>query len=90
VFEQEPLPPEHPFWLMKNVVVTAHLGGFYDAYVDRAMPTIVHNMACFLAGRTKDMINLVPRQSEIPRLGSPPVATQGNRIRDFPPPSSGR
>ena len=61
VFEQEPLPPEHPLWSTKNVIITPHLGGFYDAYVDRAMPTIEHNMACFIAGRMKDMINLVTR-----------------------------
>jgi phosphoglycerate dehydrogenase-like enzyme len=27
VFEQEPLPPEHPFWEMENVIVTPHLAG---------------------------------------------------------------
>ncbi len=27
VFEQEPLPPEHPFWRMDNVIVTPHVAG---------------------------------------------------------------
>jgi glyoxylate/hydroxypyruvate reductase A len=27
VFEQEPLPPEHPFWRMDTVIVTPHLAG---------------------------------------------------------------
>lgn len=27
VFEDEPLPPEHPFWSMDNVVVTPHCAG---------------------------------------------------------------
>jgi phosphoglycerate dehydrogenase-like enzyme len=59
VFEEEPLKAEHPFWSMDNVIVTPHLGGLYDAYVDRAMPILVHNMRCFLAGRTQDMMHVV-------------------------------
>ena len=27
VFDEEPLPPEHPFWEMENVVVTPHCAG---------------------------------------------------------------
>ncbi len=61
VFEQEPLPPDHAWWTAKNVIITPHLAGFYDAYVERAMPTIVHNMNCFLAGRPEDMTNRVER-----------------------------
>jgi D-2-hydroxyacid dehydrogenase (NADP+) len=61
VFEQEPLPPDHPLWSATNVIITPHLGGFYDAYVERAMPTIVHNMKCFLAGRTGEMTYVVER-----------------------------
>lgn len=34
VFEQEPLPPEHPFWSMENVIVTPHIAGPDDAYVN--------------------------------------------------------
>lgn len=61
VFAQEPLPAGHPFWNMKNVIVTPHLGGFYDEYVDHALPIIEKNMRCFLAGDIKSMINLVKR-----------------------------
>ncbi|MBV8537717.1 MAG: D-2-hydroxyacid dehydrogenase, partial [Alphaproteobacteria bacterium] len=32
VFAKEPLPSDHPFWSMKNVIITPHLGGFYDTY----------------------------------------------------------
>jgi len=59
VFEQEPLPEDHPLWSAGNVIITAHLAGFNDEYVDGAMPVIVHNMDCFLAGRTGDMIHRV-------------------------------
>jgi len=61
VFQQEPLPPEHPLWSFKNVIITTHQGGFCDAYVDLAMPTVVHNMRCFLSGETGNMINVAAR-----------------------------
>ncbi len=61
VFAKEPLPSGHPFWSMKNVIITPHLGGFYDTYVDRALPVIEENMRRFLAGAPETMINLVKR-----------------------------
>jgi phosphoglycerate dehydrogenase-like enzyme len=60
VFNQEPLPPDHPFWAFENVIITTHQGGFCDTYVDLAMPIIEHNMRCFLAGDVNAMINLAP------------------------------
>lgn len=30
VFDQEPLPPDSPFWTMENVMVTPHIAGPYD------------------------------------------------------------
>ncbi len=59
VFDQEPLPADHPFWAMDNVIVTAHQGGFCDVYVDYAMPVIEANLRKFLAGDTAGMINVV-------------------------------
>ncbi len=61
VFSQEPLPGDHPLWSMDNVLITPHLGGFYDAYVDEALPVIGHNLRKFLADDTAGMINLVKR-----------------------------
>jgi phosphoglycerate dehydrogenase-like enzyme len=58
VFEQEPLPPGHPLWSMRNVIITTHQGGFCDVYVDLAMPVVTHNMRCFLAGDLKGMVNV--------------------------------
>ncbi len=37
----------------------SHLGGYSLGYEDRAMPTIAGNMAKFLAGDLKSMINIV-------------------------------
>jgi D-2-hydroxyacid dehydrogenase (NADP+) len=59
VFSQEPLPPENPLWKTKNVTIFSHLGGYSQGYEERAMPTIAHNMACYLDGRAKEMINIV-------------------------------
>ena len=61
VFQEEPLPRGHPLWSAKNVLITAHLGGFSDVYAERALPTVEHNMACFLKGEYDRMINVVRR-----------------------------
>lgn len=61
VFQEEPLPPGHKLWSTKNVIVTPHLGGFCDVYAERALPTIEHNMACFLRGDFGAMVNVVQR-----------------------------
>jgi D-2-hydroxyacid dehydrogenase (NADP+) len=59
VFLEEPLPADHPFWDMKNVLITTHQGGFCDIYPDLALPIIEANMRCFLSGNTDNMINVV-------------------------------
>jgi D-2-hydroxyacid dehydrogenase (NADP+) len=61
VFQTEPLPSEHPLWKTKNVIISPHLGGFCDVYAERALPTIEHNMECFLKGDVDNMVNLVRR-----------------------------
>jgi D-2-hydroxyacid dehydrogenase (NADP+) len=59
VFAQEPLPASSPLWKTKNVTIFSHLGGYSQGYEDRAMPTIAGNMAKFLSGDLKSMINIV-------------------------------
>jgi phosphoglycerate dehydrogenase-like enzyme len=59
VFQEEPLPADHPLWSTKNVIITPHLGGFCDVYAERALPTVEHNMDCFLRGDIDSMVNLV-------------------------------
>jgi phosphoglycerate dehydrogenase-like enzyme len=63
VFQQEPLPPTHPLWSAKNVLITPHTGGFCDVYVDLAMPTVEHNLRQFLSGHPERMTNIVRRAS---------------------------
>jgi phosphoglycerate dehydrogenase-like enzyme len=60
VFNEEPLPADHPFWAMENVIITTHQGGFCDVYIDYALPTVEANMRCFLNGDIGGMINVVP------------------------------
>jgi D-2-hydroxyacid dehydrogenase (NADP+) len=60
VFNEEPLPADHPFWAMHNVIITTHQGGFCDVYIDYAMPTVEANIRSFLNGNIGGMINVVP------------------------------
>jgi phosphoglycerate dehydrogenase-like enzyme len=61
VFATEPLPEDHPFWSMDNVIVTPHLGGFHDQYAEEALPTVVDNFRKFLSGDVNNMVNVVKR-----------------------------
>ncbi|MFH1833435.1 MAG: D-2-hydroxyacid dehydrogenase [bacterium] len=58
-FVQEPLPSDHPFWKMKNVIVTSHVGGRSDIYIEQTLPIIEENLRRFLKGERKDLVNLV-------------------------------
>jgi D-2-hydroxyacid dehydrogenase (NADP+) len=59
VFTQEPLPADHPYWSMDRVLITPHLGGFCDVYVDQALPVIERNIRHFLAAERGRMVNVV-------------------------------
>ena len=61
VFSKEPLPGDHPFWDMDNVIITTHQGGFFDEYPAHALPVVEDNLRMFLAGDLKNMINIVKR-----------------------------
>lgn len=60
-FRQEPLPPEHPFWGLDNIIITPHVGGRSDIYVQQAVKIISENLRHFLKGEKEKMINIVPR-----------------------------
>jgi D-2-hydroxyacid dehydrogenase (NADP+) len=59
VFGEEPLPPEHPFWTLDNVLITPHTAGFHVGYPDEALPVVEENLRRFLSGDTANLINLV-------------------------------
>ncbi|HVH77329.1 MAG TPA: NAD(P)-dependent oxidoreductase [Stellaceae bacterium] len=51
VFEEEPLPPDHPLWTMPGVLLTPHVAG-YGPYLDeRRFAIILDNCRRFLEGR---------------------------------------
>lgn len=50
VFEQEPLPKDHPFWGMDNVVLTPHLSSRSPHYMERALAIFRHNLRVTRAG----------------------------------------
>ncbi|MDC3413418.1 D-2-hydroxyacid dehydrogenase [Aquibacillus sp. 3ASR75-11] len=58
VFEQEPLPPDHPFWEHDKVTVTPHLSGISPEYVPRAIHIFVQNLAKYVSG-DNDLINRI-------------------------------
>jgi D-2-hydroxyacid dehydrogenase (NADP+) len=56
-FQQEPLPPDSPWWRAPNTIVTPHLAGTYDRYAEDAFRQFDSNLAHFLAGAPDRMIN---------------------------------
>ncbi len=61
-FMKEPLPPEHPFWGMDNVIITPHVGGTCDVYVRQAAGIFRENLKRFLKGEREELINMVARK----------------------------
>jgi len=56
---QEPLPKEHPFWGMKNVIVSPHVAGMSDIYVEQALTIFEENLRRFIKGDKRNLLNLV-------------------------------
>jgi phosphoglycerate dehydrogenase-like enzyme len=50
VFEQEPLPPDHPLWDAPNVLLTPHVAGYGPYLDDRRREIVVDNARRFVAG----------------------------------------
>lgn len=61
-FWQEPLPPEHPFWGMENVIITPHVGGMSETYVQQAVEIFRENLRRFLKDEREELINVIPRR----------------------------
>ncbi|ADL08514.1 D-2-hydroxyacid dehydrogenase [Thermosediminibacter oceani] len=57
VFEEEPLPPESPLWGMPNVIITPHIAGSSDRYMERAMKVVNENLERYL--KNERLINVV-------------------------------
>jgi Phosphoglycerate dehydrogenase and related dehydrogenases len=59
VFATEPLPADHRFWSMENVIITCHIGGLTDDYDLQAVPIIETNLHHYLNGEPDRMLNVV-------------------------------
>lgn len=58
VFEQEPLPSDHPLWGMENVVVSPHVSSHSGRYVERALEIFAPNLKKWLENNP-DLTNQV-------------------------------
>lgn len=50
VFEQEPLPADHPLWDCPNVLISPHVAYDSPKNIDRCMELFLHNLTCYLRG----------------------------------------
>jgi D-2-hydroxyacid dehydrogenase (NADP+) len=59
VFREAPLPADHPLWRERKIIITPHIGGTSNIYLDQAYPIVRDNLQKFLAGETRAMTNIV-------------------------------
>lgn len=59
VFCTEPLPKDHPLWGMKNVILTPHVGGMSDIYLQQVLSIFEENLRRFLQGERRNLINFI-------------------------------
>jgi phosphoglycerate dehydrogenase-like enzyme len=60
VFEQEPLPPEHPLWDAPNVLLTPHVAGEGPYLDERRLTILVENARRFVQG--VELLNVVDKR----------------------------
>jgi D-2-hydroxyacid dehydrogenase (NADP+) len=56
---QEPLPKEHPFWGLKNVIVSPHVAGMSDIYVEQALSILEENLRRYVKGERRNLLNFI-------------------------------
>ncbi len=59
VFQQEPLPPNHPLWHLPNVFISPHIAGLTPYYSERAAVIFAENLRRYLDG--KELYNVVDK-----------------------------
>ena len=50
VFEEEPLPKDHPLWAHEKVAMTPHVGGRVESYPKHLYPLFKENLEAYLKG----------------------------------------
>jgi phosphoglycerate dehydrogenase-like enzyme len=61
VFEQEPLPPDHPLWRMENTILTPHIAAASERVPERHLQTLLQNIRRYVC--REPLLNVV-RKSE--------------------------
>lgn len=52
VFEQEPLPAEHPLWNMDNAILTPHCSSVYEGWELKSVSMFAENLKRYRSGET--------------------------------------
>lgn len=47
VFDLEPLPEEHPFWNLEEIIITPHVAAKSPRYLDRCIEQFAHNIQVY-------------------------------------------
>jgi len=61
VFEEEPLPSDHPLWSMDNVLITAHMAGDFIGWTEALTEQFLKNYANWQRGES--LFNVVDKAS---------------------------
>ena len=61
VFDQEPLPPDHPLWTLPNVLITPHTAAFAGEYWPPVVDQFLENMRRYKEG--KPLLNVVDKEA---------------------------
>jgi phosphoglycerate dehydrogenase-like enzyme len=60
VFEREPLPPDSPLWELPNTIVSPHMSGDFEGWLEAVVRLFVENLRRFVAGRP--LLNVVDKR----------------------------
>ena len=60
VFEREPLPSDSPFWELPNTIVSPHMSGDFEGWLEAVVRLFVENLRRFAAGRP--LLNVVDKR----------------------------
>ena len=61
VFNTEPLPADHPFWRMKNVLLSPHTADRVEGFLEPAFECFMENLKRFREGTS--LLNVVDKQA---------------------------
>jgi D-2-hydroxyacid dehydrogenase (NADP+) len=59
VFRTSPLPVDDPLWEAPNTLISSHIGGMSDVYLQQAYPIVRDNLRLFLSDQAFAMRNIV-------------------------------